>query len=487
MSTTDTDEAVWLEGRWRRHRSRSVEWAAVPETLAAVVAAWAGRAEVVNVVGPVPGGAGGPAAFAYGAPLPEGWTDGGHLLDGGRPIFRAVGPFVDGRRLRLEVHRAETWVGEDTGAAPAELARAHRLLAARVRGAFGQSAGLLSTPATTGRDLILRSLPPGRWGVLPAAEQDEIRATAGQGRIEGCWSWPDWPGPAGGTDGVMPGLTMLDMRFAYGALCRELPAWVEGGPGPTRDSRPEYAGFRRGRYRVTWAAPAGWAHVGILPASDCPDAIAPAAPAGRRWTWPLAGTGWVDGAELGIALRAGWAVTIHERWLWPDRTGRGPLDGWQDRLVRLWAGAESDLERAMLRSIMLHAIGALWGRRSRVTRAAAWPCSLPPGAREVRVAGDRVTWSEDRPPAWPELVHPEWAAAIWARCRGRLLAGPGGTGVLGVPWSTVVALATDAVYFTGEPPAWLDKGRPGNWREKGRRVGVVPVPRNRAELLAVRP
>jgi hypothetical protein len=186
---------------------------------------------------------------------------------------------------------------------------------------------------------------------------------------------------------------------------------------------------------------------------------------------------------------------VHEHLVWPHK-GTGPLDGWARRLLAVIdQAAELPPELAHLvargaRRILIDAIGALVGRPQVVTRSGpAGVVQLPPGGFSPRVEAGQLIWSERRPPAWPEMVHPEWSAAVWARCRCRMLDGPGPggvrTGALHVPLGDVVAIRTDALYLTADP-GWPDDGRAGRLRVKARHPGPLPAPRSVAELLALR-
>ena len=101
--------------------------------------------------------------------------------------------------------------------------------------------------------------------------------------------------------------------------------------------------------------------------------------------------------------------------------------------------------------------------------------------------GGAFVWGESTGVAWPEMVHPEWSASIWAKCRVRLLDGPGvngRTGALHVDPQHVVAFRTDALYLASEP-AWRDDGRNGRLRCTWRHEGPLRRPTTAAELLAV--
>lgn len=412
--------------------------------------------------------------------LPAGWShsERGHFMEGDSPVFR----FEHVGGLRVELHRASAWFGDQAGRA--ECAEAWKLLGHLVAGAF-EGAVLMATPTTTGRELWLRTIAEGReWPVLPDELQELVRSTSGQGRIELVRGPDQWPGAE------LPALVELDARWAYAALCRQLGSGV-----PVLDQLDVFEDQRRGRYRVRATVPADWCHVGILPAKDGADG----------WRWPArpgeSFESWCDGAELLVAARAGWRFTVLERLLYPvQQAGAGPLDLWATKLAKVRAKAESlaavgarspevcQLVMAGVRAMLLHAIGGFHGAPHRVTRALPVErADEAPAGAALRLEGDVVAWPEVRRPAWPEMVHPEWSSAVWARARARLLVAPGGAGALSVPFEQLVAFRTDAIYMTARPmPAWPDEGRPGQYRVKSERVGPMPAPANQAELLELR-
>lgn len=404
--------------------------------------------------------------------LPDGWAPdrGGHYRENANaPILKFVRRTPAGDEP-VEVHRAATWFG-DGDHSPEHVRAAWHLLAGLVARHFDGGV-LLATPATTGRDLWARTIPADRpWPVLAGELQTLIQTTSGQGRIE---FFP----PAADE---LPGLAELDGRFMYSALIRELPCGE-----PVHDRGAQFCGYQRGRYLVEFAVPDGWAHVGLLPVMS----------AGGGWEYPRRpgqrGRAWIDGDELRLALLHRWPVTIRERLLWPDRGD--PLRTWVDRLRRIVAGG-ADLEMAALieaavRNVVLHTLGAFHARPHAVTCTGPIGCDLPAGASRVRLDGGQMVWQEQRAPAWPDMAHPEWAAAVWARCRVRLLDGPAAygarAGALHVEPDALVALRTDALYLTRDP-GWADDGRTaGRFRLKSWRPGPLPAPRTVSQLLALR-
>lgn len=447
------------------------------------------RTERVYLVGPRPG-RGTIEGFRRWAdgPHPHGWVEHqrGHYLEGEHPILRFQAP--DGRLV--ELLRAAAWFGEgDYPAIDAE--QAWTLVGDELGRAFPR-ATLLASAAATGRELFLQTIPYGTsWPTLDPDTQQLIRSTSGQGRTQ----LLDHPASS------IDELVVYDGRLMYAALC-----W--GLPGAGRLQRvDEYLGQVRARYHATATVPRDWndactcgapghAGIGLLGVKD--DAAG--------WTYPFRPAetlqGWWDGAELHVALAHGWQIRPTEAVVFDPYTGAGPLDGWAKRLIgcreridlRLRDTPVGALGRNAVRAIILHAIGAFTGASHRVTRSVTLDQAMdvPADARDVRVEGERVVWAEYTGPGWPELSHPEWSAAIWARARARLLDGPAGrapinrSGALNVPAGDVLAFRTDALYLTRDPH-WADDGKPGRLRHVHTVRGPISTPRTSAEILALAP
>lgn len=434
--------------------------------------------------------------------IPEPWRPGHHYLEGAHPVLRYGRP---GRSVGF--HHAGSWFPNGSYSAW-EAAEAWRTLAACIAGAF-DGATLLDTPATTGRELMLRSIAPGtEWPILSAEHQELIRATSGQARIETVVGDPEvveGPGRDPGVSGfesrrsphTIPALYEYDMRLAYAAS-----AGTQLGAGtPTHDHYAEYMGQQRGRYLVDVIVPADWDRpFGLLGVKD----------EGGGWRYPHEPgewfQTWCDGAELHVAFAHGWQShsIIRERLLFPKYDGPGPLDLWRARLVRLYQtlGAQKihrnarpmlDLVRQGVRSIILHSIGALHASSHEVTRFSRSIDDVPRDAKpRVRFEGEYCLWPETHEARWAALAHPEWSAAIWARTRARLLDSPGGLGYLRqgalnvVNGTEVVAFSTDAVYLTKQQMHWLDDGSTGRFRLKRWGEGPYPRPANRTDIIRAR-
>lgn len=308
------------------------------------------------------------------------------------------------------------------------------------------TAALLMSPATTGRDLWQRTIPYDGWPVMSDEWQTRIRAWSGQGRTQTFAGGPLTSGP----------IVEYDARVAYCAQTRRLPI---GEPVEVSGLTDRHA---PGKYLCRWSAPPGWKHPGIIPAKLM----------GDGWHYPTTGSGWVDAVEVDLAIRFGWEIDCDGGYMWP--TTGDPLRTWQTRLLKLrdqanGAGPHADMWRTACRAIILSAIGAMHGTPHRVSASGPNP---PADAFAIRPAGPGIfAWHTLEPPAWPDLVHPEWTSTIWARARARLLDAPradrGRCGALHIEPGHLIALRTDAIYTDGYADMGDDDGQLGRYRIKG--------------------
>ena len=486
--------------RLRRNlTARAVEFVERPASAAALLDSLDSRTRTVYLTGEPP--AQGWLTWALDGLSPTDgtvspWEPTGHYLDGAAPVLR----YMHADRRRVEIHRASIWFGAGHYG-PVEALRAWSALDAVISRHFPQST-LLATPATTGRELFLRTIPYGReWPTLPTDLQDLIRATDGQGRTELVAGSATFGGERHPYN-AMPALYEYDGRLMYAALCWGLPMGV-----PVHDSVDRFEGKTRARYHVDVTVPHDWPETFGLLGCQRDDGS-------RLWRYPHnpgeTFTAWCDGAELELALEYRWPCTIRERLVWPDHqgAGKGPLDTWAAKLVAareqcepLPATDTSDelanenrvraLTANAIRAILLHGIGAFHGRPHLETHYQAAGIAIPDGAEQVRLEGNWIVYAlRGRPPgegSWrAQMSHPEWAAAVWARARRRLLAGPQRTGALHRTAGDVVAFRTDAVYLTRRQD-WPDDERVGRLRlKRACELGPYPWPTRTAELLALR-
>lgn len=404
--------------------------------------------------------------------VPDGWDAPrvfpDHETPAARYEHRATG-------ASIEVRRAAEWFGGgdyDHNTARDAWDATHRVL----RESGRTDVSMFRSPGATGLDMWLR----GAGGDVPDPIADdmqaEIRSTTAQHRIE-------LVPPRSRT---MPGLWVIDGRWMYSALMRELgtaPARRMTAAEATEYARDEYA---PARYRVKFRAPVEWrelGHVGLI--------LAPAGPlASDGWHAPLDGVAWVDAAELQLARRWDWHCEILEGIAY--HKGR-PLDTWAARIIRARDRADdlpehvAPLVRSAVRSVLLHAVGS-WHSAGRRERAITESPMMPPNgdgwSDPERLDDGRVLWQRDAPAPSARAAamrHPEWSARVWGRAHARILESPTATGrhggALYVDPSTLVSIYGDAIMTTTRP-AWaaVDDGKPGRLRVKGHLCGPIDWP-----------
>jgi hypothetical protein len=436
--------------------------------------------ERVFLCGPPPQGPGGNNAErvrSWGLqPLGPDWeisAKGHYTKDVDSPCFRFARQDPD---RQVEILFGSSWFGPDVDALSGR--EAWQVLRRQVATHF-PGAGLLSTPATTGRDLWRRTIPAGKaWPVMSTELRNLVASTSGQGRME-------LLAPAEGIDSI-DAFTYLDARFAYAALTWGMPVG-EPEHWPTGPLEEDLAGVlkRRGRWLVRFRIPDAWAHVGILPVKD----------AAGGWSYPAEpgteATTWADACEVSLAHMQGWSIELLEGFTWAE--GK-PLDVWARKLKDIHtvlASAEPIAARGA-RAMLLHAVGAFATRSHMISKSVplADEDQVPANA-QVTIVDDKLVWEEPQEQsAWTlNQAHPEWSACIWARARVRLLDAPGPdgtrTGALHVPRDQVVAFRTDAVYLS-QDPGWPDDGKIGRFRTKGHIDQIRPWPMTNAELFRLR-
>ncbi len=259
-----------------------------------------------------------------------------------------------------------------------------------------------------------------------------------------------------------------------------------------KDDRPSR--YQPGRVLVRVTVPEDWRHLSVfkLPNRD-PDSA-------ERYLYPRTPGEtfevWCDPVEAECAHRRGWDVRVRARVLYPQKDGR-PLDLFAKRmeeesrsLEENRAGADPVVARLVSRALRLcviRLVGTLASRAVRVTRTAP-AGALPKGVQEWDTLpnGDLV-WVEKTASPAGMWTHPEWAAAIWARARIRVLDGPAPgeksrrIGALHVPPEHVVGVHADALYLDHDPK-WPDDGAWGRLRTQGKVLGRRKWPANAVEL-----
>lgn len=402
----------------------------------------------------------------------------------------------DRGELLCELRMAAPWFG-GTGPAldPATCLDAWKLLLRQWRGAFGNQAVLMTTPAMTGMEAFEASMPYGASVETLSPElRTLIQGFTTQGRRELFHSFTR----------TISTLTEIDARWMYAACLHRLPT------GPLlRDARNEFAGYTPGFYLVQATVPATWGHIGLLPdlatiepgeagiepEEDERDGVRygvryPRRPRQRFWSW-------ASGAEVMLAKQCGWRVKIHQRLLWPETEKRPDVAKvWITKLRALRESGQhqgtpaSELVAGAYRHLVIDVIGSWYAgeREEHGILPLEQLGELPQGAiphieRNDATGADVVLWSRYRPLS-SELLryrHPEWAATVWGRARARLAAQ-----ALRYPLGSLVALRTDGIWTTANVYDLAvndDDTRPGAWRVKSCLDGPVFWPTSEAQLI----
>lgn len=397
----------------------------------------------------------------------------------------------EGRKRELRFSRIAQWVGPGSYS-PRQAQEAMQALERILQSVFDEKMRCLTTPGLTGLAAWDRSRKAD-YPVLDEETQALIRATSTQGRVEIT--------PVPGRD-PLEGFVYEDLRFAYGSLLKGV------GFGPsTHDDVAEFDHRRRGRYLVKFRVPQEWNHIGLFAVkSDYyrDPWLYPCEPGEEHETW-------IGSTELELGLHPprglpSWHIEIKERLLFSN-TSAGhpwPLDLWGDRLVEARLSIErrvaegefsaeiGELVENALRNILLHAIGG-FHRRNRPELGIIYPHqgydAIPANADPQFHSDGTVTYKIFKPlDKWvARLMHPEFSAQVWDRCRRHVLYSakkkmgqivPGSeSGVLLLERKDIVGIRTDAAYLTRVPQGWPDDGRtPGQFRLKGRLREPCPQP-----------
>lgn len=362
----------------------------------------------------------------------------------------SVEPYVERHGIRLRaardghlvsVSRAEVWFGQ--GVEPEHARDAMRI----VRGVVAEwGCRPIAHPSVTGRRMLLAHYDRHgySWPDCGAEVAELLRSTSGQGRFE------VMPAAAPEGGGVWPRIYYSDARFQYAACAAtELP---EGEPQLIDGEPPDpYA--------------SSWCRVRWQPAEGMPIGLLPYHLDGKRWTWPTEGawSGWCSGAELHLARRHGYSITVERSLVWPARSRR-PLHAFATMLARhrdRVDGLNVDhrtraAARNALRAVLVSTVGSLHGYA---------------GGRPV-VETQRDGHDENPPAdqgAGSSLSRPEWTTAVWALARVRLaramLAQP-------VP---VLGCTLDGFYTAGRPLLAADSGSLGTFRLIGSTQWPDPI------------
>ncbi len=350
----------------------------------------------------------------------------------------------------ISVSRAAQWFGTVTPAAAAEATK-------HVRHVIGMTgATMVGSPSHTGLAMLhkLWERRGVEYPVQPIEVQTLLRATSGQGRFE----LLDRGRARGGRR-----LISVDARFAYAALAKvELPV---GEP-------VELLGVEPDEYAPSWCEVEAEVDGGYN--APLPFGLLPVMREGgrREWHYPAAGrfVTWCSGAEVQLARRHGYRVSVRRAIVWPGRAR--PLASWAQHLIRerdrMMAlpidEATREAVRAACRGIVLHTIGMLHGRDTIEQHTVSDPAAIPLDATGMRPVPGGWQYEARRPNvARAGDSHPEWTATLWALGRARLA-----SHMIEQPPGAVVAVALDSMMLDREPIGCVDTGAAGSWRETKR-------------------
>ncbi|MFI9324375.1 hypothetical protein ACIGXI_31965 [Kitasatospora aureofaciens] len=425
----------------------------------------------------------------------------GHFVHQRQPVGRYA-PATAPDSGSTEIRSMGEWFDPD-GADVVTCRQAFTLLWQALRRHW-DDAVLMGSPSQTGRDLWSRTVPTtGKWAggypVLSEELRGLLHATGGQGRTELILP-PRVPDR-------LPALVEYDRTFAYAKHLWKSPVGT-----PRRITAQAFAAMTEqeqtkalmscSHWNVRVTVPAGWNHVGLLPAPVTGD---------RAWIYPsepgATFTTWAGGAEVHLALSnhiAPWRIEVLDGLLFED--GK-PLDEWGKRLKSAWAdltnlskvhGDERQRQAAYLasravRSVLLFGLGGFAQRPRLVSGTTPVGEALPAGVEILGQDETVVTWQRQAGFSRDPYAHPEWAAYVWSGARAALLDMKyrqgkevvGHAGALHAKPGTVVYFGTDGIALTERQP-WPYRGEPGDYLLKGHLTGPVEHPTTQEQYLTLR-
>ncbi|WP_035791403.1 hypothetical protein [Kitasatospora mediocidica] len=425
----------------------------------------------------------------------------GHFVHQRQPVGRYA-PAAAPDSGATEIRSMGEWFDPD-GADVITCRDAFRLLWQALRRHW-EDAVLMGSPSQTGRDLWSRTIPTtGKWAggypVLSEELRGLLHATGGQGRTELILP-PRVPEQ-------LPALVEYDRTFAYAKHLWKSPVGT-----PRRITAAAFAAMTEqeqtkalmscSHWNVRVTVPAGWNHVGLLPAPVTGD---------RAWVYPsepgATFTTWAGGAEVHLALAnhlMPWKIEIISGLLFED--GK-PLDEWGKRLKSAWAdltnlsklhGDERHRQAAYLasravRSVLLFGLGGFAQRPRLVSGTTPIGEALPAGVEILGQDETVTTWQRQAGFSRDPYAHPEWAAYVWSGARAALLDMKyrqgkeviGHAGALHAKPGTVVYFGTDGIALTERQP-WPYRGEVGDYLLKGHLTGPVEHPASQEQYLKLR-
>jgi hypothetical protein len=333
------------------------------------------------------------------------------------------------------------------------------------------------TPAQTGRELLLYSLPKGvEYPLLARYLQELLHHNMYQNRIETL---------SPKTEVLDNGVYVIDGVWFYAGCISHLPV------GPVyhdnqnellvvrRKSDGKYAAHIPGFYNVDITVPDNWHHIGLAKENTVSDTGEAHYPNEPGYTF----SNWVSAAEAALMYDNGWHIHINERIIWPD-TDRitDPLAPLREKLVNFRATSTNEYHKNAIRSILLHTIGSfnsIGVIKEQFTPYDGLPLREEPYKGEYRHTQGGIEWYALVPfdsPKRLKFVHPEWSATVWGRARAKLA-----EFALKLPFNDVVALRADAIWSASKLESG-DTSKPGSFREKAHIPGPWSWPKSGAEL-----
>jgi hypothetical protein len=364
------------------------------------------------------------------------------------------------------------------------------------------------TPAQTGKELLLISLPeskpdkkiqyPHLIGKPAEIVYHNLRY---QGRVE---TLPQK------REKLENGVYIPDARFMYASCLSHPPV------GPVyHDKQNEFLGVRTkagkwypacpGFYNVTVQVPDNWHHIGLIKSGKSKS------PVDDRGYYPndpgVVFTNWVTAAEVTLLLNNDWPFHINERIIWPEtEKTTDPLAVWLRQLRNFRAEIEQKLKehgdnchcphckvlklhKDMIRDIVIKSTGSF---HQYMTYEKRFTPRIPGEKLHLPVTPHEIIRSNAKGIEWVEAIplseyrrkwmHPEWSATAWGRARTRVTAF-----ALRQPYEDVVAILTDCIVCASKPD-WLeseDTGDPGCFREKGYIEGPLYWPKDMNDVNAL--
>ncbi|MDH6137889.1 hypothetical protein P3T37_007327 [Kitasatospora sp. MAA4] len=425
----------------------------------------------------------------------------GHFVHQRQPVGRYA-PAAAPDSGTTEIRSMGEWFDAD-GADAVTCRQAFTLLWQALRRHW-DDAVLMGSPSQTGRDLWSRTIPTtGKWAggypVLSEELRGLLHATGGQGRTELILP-PRVPEQ-------LPALVEYDRTFAYAKHLWKSPVGT-----PRRITARAFAAMTEqeqtkalmscSHWNIRVTVPAGWNHVGLLPAPVTGD---------RAWVYPATPgatfTTWAGGAEVHLALSnhlMPWKIEILSGLLFED--GK-PLDEWGKRLKAAWAdltnlsklhGDERQRQAAYLasravRSVLLFGLGGFAQRPRLVSGTTPVGEALPAGVEILGRDETVVTWQRQAGFSRDPYAHPEWAAYVWSGARAALLDMKyrqgkeviASAGALHAKPGSVVYFGTDGIALTERQP-WPYRGEVGDYLLKGHLSGPLAHPTSQEQYLKLR-